>query len=148
MRVCEYTLKPAALTQHRNTRTCPRTLSACVEECSAGGTWFLALAGMPSNLTSRPSLSLAQKDEGEGTCWSPFREWPLHLHELALDDHTLLTTGAALGCVCIRCSFELFIRHSQQCLLAPATCLMIMPLNPAGTTRTVISEEKGARDCN
>ena len=45
------------------------------------------------------SLSLAQKDEGEGTCWSPFREWPLHLHELALDDHTLLTTGAALGCV-------------------------------------------------
>ena len=146
MRVCEYTLKPAALTQHRNTRTCPRTLSACVEECSAGGT------------VSRPrrtafqfdfaSLSLAQKDEGEGTCWSPFREWPLHLHELALDDHTLLTTGAALGCVCIRCSFELFIRHSQQCLLALATCLMIMPLDRAGTTRTVISEEKGARDCN
>ena len=49
MRVCEYTLKPAALTQHRNTRTCPRTLSACVEQCSAGGTWFLALAAMPCN---------------------------------------------------------------------------------------------------
>ena len=37
--------------------------------------------------------AIPQKDAGEGACWSPL------LHGLALDDHTLLTTGAALGCV-------------------------------------------------
>ena len=42
---------------------------------------------------------LHKKTKAKGHAGLHYRDWPLHLHELALDDHTLLTTGAALGCV-------------------------------------------------
>ena len=93
MRVCEYTLKPAALTQHRNTRTCPRTLSACVEQCSAGGTWFLALAGMPCKF-----------DFASYSHWS-YSHWR---KKTKAKGHAGLLSGSGL-CTCM--SWHLMIIH-------------------------------------